>query len=225
MNSNYSGKKTYYFKWIASFFGVLAPLYSSIAQVSETEEASFWLWQFFGRLHPMIVHFPISLLIFAGILELFTLKKFNHPLRPGIRILALAGAISAVFSAIFGLLLASNEGVTGQILDIHQWIGIVSAGLSLVLLFFLRKRKPKTKAIPIYRTLLFISGIGVGLAGHFGASLTHGEDFLTEVLPWGEDSEAPESITIDLATFTSDLSPDQEIKLVTNVRSVLAHNC
>src|SRR5690606_17368662 len=103
---------------------------------------------------------------------------------------------------------------------------IVSAGLSLVLLFFLRKRKPKTKAIPIYRGLLFISGIGVGLAGHFGASLTHGEDFLTEVLPRAEDdSDAPESLTIDLATFTADISPDQEIQLVTNVRSVFAHNC
>src|SRR5690606_8823378 len=171
-------------------------------------------------------HFPISLLIFAGFLELFTFKNFKHPLRPGIRILALAGAVSAIFSAVFGLLLANNEGVTGQILDIHQWIGIVSAGVSLVLLFFLRKRKPKTKAIPIYRTLLFISGIVVGLAGHFGASLTHGEDFLTEVLPRAEnDSDAPESLTIDLATFTADISPDQEIQLVTNVRSVLAHNC
>ncbi|GAA0880603.1 hypothetical protein GCM10009119_35730 [Algoriphagus jejuensis] len=173
----------------------------------------------------MLVHFPISLLIFAGFLELFTLGKFKHPLRPGIRILALAGAISAIFSAIFGLLLANNEGVSGEILDIHQWIGIASAVLSLGLLFFLGKRRPKAKTIPIYRSLLFVAGIGVGLAGHFGASLTHGEDFLTEVLPWQEDVEAPESITIDLAAFASTLSPDQEILLATNVRSVFAHNC
>ena len=204
---------------------VMIPFYSSFAEVSGQVAADFWLWQLFGRLHPMIVHFPISLLIFAGFLELFTFKNFKHPLRPGIRILALAGAISAIFSAIFGLLLATNEGVTGQILDIHQWVGIVSAALSLVLLFFLRKRKPASHTVPIYRSLLFISGIGVGLAGHFGASLTHGEDFLTEVLPFGEESEAPESLTIDLATFTADISPDQEIQLVTNVRSVLAHNC
>ena len=204
---------------------VIVPLYSSFAQAGEQDNGDFWLWQLFGRLHPMVVHFPISLLIFAGFLELFTLNKFNHSLRPGIRMLAIVGAISAVFSAIFGLLLATNENITGQTLDIHQWIGIASAGLSLILLFFMRKRKPKTKVIPIYRSLLFISGIGVGLAGHFGASLTHGEDFLTEVLPFNEDSEAPESLTIDLAAFTSDISPDQEIELVTNVRSVLAHNC
>lgn len=175
----------------------------------------------------MIVHFPIGLLIFAGFLELFTFKKFDHPLRPGIRLLTLFGALSAIFSALFGWLLADNEGVTGEILDLHQQIGFVTAGLSLFLLFFLRKSElePNSGAIKIFRSLLFISGIGVGLAGHFGASLTHGEEFLTEVLPWNEDSEAPASMTIDLATFASDLSPEQEIKLVTNVRSVLAHNC
>ncbi|WP_425542794.1 DUF1549 domain-containing protein [Algoriphagus jejuensis] len=198
--------------------------FSAVAQ-DGSSESGFWLWQLMGRLHPMLVHFPISLLIFAGFLELFTLGKFKHPLRPGIRILALAGAISAIFSAIFGLLLANNEGVSGEILDIHQWIGIASAVLSLGLLFFLGKRRPKAKTIPIYRSLLFVAGIGVGLAGHFGASLTHGEDFLTEVLPWQEDVEAPESITIDLAAFASTLSPDQEILLATNVRSVFAHNC
>ncbi len=209
---------------LSAFFAMFLGSFPLLAQDGNSD-SGFWLWQLFGRLHPMVVHFPISLLIFAGFLELFTFKNFKHPLRPGIRILALAGAVSAVISAVFGLLLASNEGVTGQILDIHQWIGITSAGLSLVLLFLLRKRKPKTKAIPIYRTLLFVSGIGVGLAGHFGASLTHGEDFLTEVLPWQENVDSPESITIDLAAFTSDLSPDQKVLLATNVRSVFAHNC
>lgn len=205
----------------------MIPYYSSFAQVTGQNVSNFWLWQLFGRLHPMVVHFPISLLIFAAFLELFTLKKFNHPLRPGIRGLVLAGAVSAVFSAVFGWLLATNEEITGQTLDIHQWVGFVSAGFSLALLFVLwkRKLKPKSAGVKLYRGLLFVSGIGVGLAGHFGASLTHGEDFLTEVLPTAEDSNAPESLSIDLAAFTSEITPDQEIQLVTNVRSIFAHNC
>jgi uncharacterized membrane protein/mono/diheme cytochrome c family protein len=222
-----SGKNSHFLKWLATSLGVFIPLYSSFAQSAEPEQATFWLWQLFGRFHPMIVHFPIGLLIFAAFLELFTFRKFNHPLRPGIRILTLFGAISAIFSAVFGWLLATNEGITGSTLDLHQQIGFVSAGLSLILIFFLRKSElqPTSSTIKIYRSLLLISGIGVGVAGHFGASLTHGEGFLTEVLPWQEESQAPPSLTIDLATFTSTLSPDQEIKLVTNVRSVLAHNC
>ena len=50
----------------------------------------FWLWRFLGRLHPIAVHFPVSLLLFAAILELFTLKNFDAPSRIGIRLLLAA---------------------------------------------------------------------------------------------------------------------------------------
>jgi uncharacterized membrane protein/mono/diheme cytochrome c family protein len=227
LNPRNSEKNSSFLRWIATCLAVFIPLFSSFAQSTEPEQTTFWLWKLFGRLHPMIVHFPISLLIFAGFLELFTLKRYNHPFRPGIRILALFGAVSAIFSALFGWLLATNERVAGLTLELHQKIGFVSAGLSLILIFFLRKNElqPTSRNINIYRSLLLISGIGVGLAGHFGAALTHGEDYLTEVLPKNSDEQAPESLTVDIATFASTLSPDQEILLVTNVRSILAHNC
>lgn len=225
-----SGKHFLAEKSLLTVLCIMIPFYTSIAQevTSSNEEPAFWLWQLFGRLHPMIVHFPISLLLFAGILELFTLNKFNSKLRPGIKMLIWAGAGSAIISAIFGWLLATNEEVSGETLDIHQWIGFITAGLSLILLFLLQtlKKHPSHTSVLSFRLLLFLSGIGVGTAGHFGASLTHGEDFLTEVLPFTEDEEGiPESLTLDLATFAADLSPEQEILMVTNVRSVLAHNC
>ena len=46
----------------------------AIAQevISQDGETTFWLWHFLGRLHPMVVHFPIAFLIFAAILEIFT---------------------------------------------------------------------------------------------------------------------------------------------------------
>src|SRR4249919_3726584 len=53
---------------------------------------SFWLWNFLGHLHPLAVHFPVALLLFAAILEFFTLKNFNSRLRPGINLLVFAGA-------------------------------------------------------------------------------------------------------------------------------------
>jgi uncharacterized membrane protein/mono/diheme cytochrome c family protein len=190
-------------------------------------ESSFWPLQLFGRLHPMLVHFPIGILLVALLMELFTLGNFRHPLRSGIRFLVVLGAFSAVISAFMGLLLAENEGVTGSTVDIHRIIGIASAGLSLLLLIFLRKCElaPSESAIKTYRILLFLTGIGIGVAGHFGAALTHGDDYLTEVLPGNSSQEAPESLTVNLAVFASELSSETEIQLVTNVRSILAHNC
>jgi uncharacterized membrane protein/mono/diheme cytochrome c family protein len=226
-NSSYSGKKAHYLKWIASSLGVLAPLYSTFAQGSEPEQAGFWLFELFGRLHPMLVHFPIGLLIVALVMELFTIGKSKHPFRPGIRFLVIIGSVAAIISALMGWLLAENESITGSTVDLHRIIGLVTAGLCILLLFFLRKSEtsPSSVFTKSYRALLFLSGFGVGLAGHFGAALTHGEDYLTEVLPGGSDQDAPESLTVNLAVFASELSPETEIQLVTNVRSVLAHNC
>jgi len=66
------------------------------------------IWSFFGRLHPLTVHFPVALILFAAILELFTLKQFNSRLRAGIRLAVLFGALSAVISVVLGLILARD---------------------------------------------------------------------------------------------------------------------
>jgi uncharacterized membrane protein len=205
---------------------ILFTAFPALAQDSD-EGSQFWLSQLFGRLHPMLVHFPIALILVAVVMELFTLGNFRHSFRSGIRFMVVLGAISALLSAGMGWLLAENEDITGSTLDLHRIIGMVSAGLSVLLLVLLRKSElnPSVTAIKTYRTLLFLTGIGIGVAGHFGASLTHGEDYLTEVLPRDTNQEAPPSLTVDLATFASELSPEKEIQLVTNVRSVLAHNC
>jgi uncharacterized membrane protein len=189
--------------------------------------SDLWPFQLLGRLHPMMVHFPIALLLVAVVMELFTLRNFRHSFRSGIRFLVILGALSAIASAGMGWLLAENEGVTGTILDLHRVVGLLSAGLSGFLLVLLRKSEldPSPSSIKTFRFFLFLTGIGIGVAGHFGAALTHGEDYLTEVLPRDSDQEVPQSLTVDLAVFASELSPEKEIQLVTNVRSILAHNC
>ena len=208
---------------------LLLSLVSSIPVWAQESGAtdSFWPLQLLGRLHPMIVHFPIALLLVAVVMELFTLGNFRHSFRPAIRFLVILGAVSALGSAGLGWLLAENEGMSGSTLDLHRIIGLSSAGLSAFLLALLRKSElnPSITSIKTYRFFLFLTGIGIGVAGHFGAALTHGEDYLTEVLPQDSDQESPQSLTVDLATFASELSPEKEIQLVTNVRSVLAHNC
>ncbi|TXE03286.1 hypothetical protein ESV85_20335, partial [Algoriphagus aquimarinus] len=190
---------------------------SAFAQTEVVEETSFWLWQFIGRLHPMIVHFPIALIVVAGLMELFTFGKFNSKIRPGILILAAIGAISAIIAAPMGWLLASNEGTTGELLDLHQWIGIGTAVLSLITLFFLSKIRsnPNPTQIKAFRSTLFLTAICVSVAGHFGGSLTHGADFLTEVLPSSIDDELEiEKTPINLASYETELSPEKEMKLI-----------
>jgi uncharacterized membrane protein len=188
----------------------------------------FWLWQFFGRLHPMIVHFPIALLLIALILEMFMLKNRKGELRAGINILLFIGAMGAVVSVIFGLLLKTQEDYTGDLIIIHQWAGITTAVFA-VATFILHKqivRKNRLALLKPYRTLLFCCVFGVTIAGHYGASLTHGADFLTSVLPWTGDYST--NADFDIAQFTSsDKAPDQKqlLDLNVEVRAIFAHNC
>tara|TARA_R110002072_G_scaffold111853_2_gene240308 strand:- start:11864 stop:14344 length:2481 start_codon:yes stop_codon:yes gene_type:complete len=201
--------------------------FSAFAQTEVIEEPAFWLWQFLGRLHPLIVHFPIALIVVAALMELFTWRKFNSKIRPGIMILATIGAVSAIIAAPMGWLLATNEGTSGELLDLHQWIGIGTAILSVITLFFLSKisRRPTRSQIKVFRSFLFLTAICVSVAGHFGGSLTHGEDFLTEVLPREANESEIEKAPINLASYSSELSPEKEMKLIGEVRMVLAHNC
>ncbi|MEP6949701.1 MAG: DUF1549 domain-containing protein [Ginsengibacter sp.] len=191
---------------------------------------TFWLWNFLGHLHPVAVHFPVGLILFAAILELFTLKNFDSRLRPGINLLVVAGAISAVVSAILGLLMARNGDYGKNILAIHQWTGIATACLGALSLFFLLRlhRGKQVSLVKAYRGVLFFTAVGVSVAGHFGASLTHGSDYLTATLPWSEDYKPVTVNSIDFASLKSDtgkLSKKQEAELNIEVRTILAHNC
>ena len=204
----------------SGFFG--SPSSSS---VSET----FWLWRFLGRLHPLVVHFPVAFIVFAAILELFTLKKFNSALRTGINLLVAAGVITAIFSAVFGFLL-SRDGDYGEDLGIHQWIGIATACLGAVSWLLLNRilKKNKLNLVKPYRSILFISALGVSVAGHFGASLAHGNDYLSSTLPWSDDYTATGSNNFELSDLqndTSKLTLKQETELNVQVRAIFAHNC
>ena len=189
-----------------------------------------WLWDFLGRLHPIAVHFPVALLLFAALLELFTYKNFHSKLRPGIQILVVAGAIAAVISATFGLLLAKTGDYNKDLLALHQWTGIATVIAGLVAMYLLlRAQKSNSRTlIKTYRGVLFFSAIVISAAGHFGGSLTHGSDYLSETLPWSKDYKPVFASDIDFTELkddTSKLSLKQETELNLQVRTILAHNC
>lgn len=188
---------------------------------------SFWLWQFLGRLHPLIIHFPIGLLVIALVLELFTLNKKNSELRPAINILLIVGALSAAAAVIFGLLLKTQDQYSGLILTIHQWSGIATAALAIptVILHQLFIKQHQASLLKSYRAILIFTVLSVTVAGHYGAALTHGADFLTGVLPWNDVQRKSD---FDIAKVSEDgvgLKPNQIVALNLEVRSIFAHNC
>ena len=192
---------------------------------------NFWLWQFFGRLHPMIVHFPIGLLVVVLVLEAFALRRKRDELRPAINLLLVIGAVSAILSVAFGWLLKTQDDYSGELLEIHQWVGIVTAILAIITAYLHQQiwNNKRAGLLKAYRSVLIFSVLGVAVAGHYGAELTHGEGFLTEVIPWqNEKIEGNPDFDINqLASYTDvkALSGKEIADLNLEVRSIFAHNC
>jgi uncharacterized membrane protein len=192
---------------------------------------SFWLWQFLGRLHPLIVHFPIGLLVVALVLELYSWKNHDRKFHTGQHMILAIGVVTGIIAAVLGLLLKDQDEYTGTTLTIHLWSGIATALLGAITLYLYRlsHRGDSDKLLRAYRAFLASSVIGVSIAGHFGSLLTHGTDYLTEVLPWSGNS-LPGKSNFDLADFTTATAgeaPDENQIAAINleVRSIFAHNC
>src|SRR5690554_6308898 len=147
--------------WVLILVGLcnISPLliFDAYAQSGSIEhEEAFWLWQFMGRLHPLAVHFPVGLLLFAAVLELFTVRDFNSKFRPGINLLVYVGAFGAIIAALLGLILANAEDYGGDTLAVHQWTGIATAVFGTITFFLLFRtgEKNKPKQVKWYRGML-----------------------------------------------------------------------
>ncbi|MDB4292813.1 hypothetical protein N9954_05345 [Maribacter sp.] len=120
-----------------------------------------------GRWHPVVLHFPIVLLLIATFLGV-TGKKVSQ-------LLLTVGVLSALITAISGFFLGKETLVKGDLLFWHQWLG---GGVALVaaLWYALHTMQLDQK---IYTKAIQVVLIGlVGFTGHYGGMVTHGEDFL-----------------------------------------------
>jgi uncharacterized membrane protein len=136
-----------------------------------------WL-QPVGRLHPLIIHFPIVVLIMAMVLEFFRFKerfrteKLYHDFTT---YLWLTGALFAAVTAIMGLFLSKEPGYDGDTLQWHKWFG-VSVVFASTLIYWCRTAgwySPK-----IARSGAVVTVLCLIIAGHYGADITHGENFI-----------------------------------------------
>ena len=202
------------------FPAIRTPLFAQ--DIAIAPENVFWLWSFLGRLHPMIVHFPIVLLYVAMLFEWIARKRKTERYQSTIQILAVTGAISSVIAVVLGLLLSQTETYGSELLAVHQWIGIGTMVLACCSCFLYVKNLRRFSYPFLISTV-----ISVTVAGHYGSLLTHGDDYLSSVLPIGQTHEASVTNSNDfvLANFKGSLSTEQVQDLTVQVRSIFAHNC
>ena len=133
---------------------------------------------FLGRLHPLLVHLPIGLIILLATLEAVSrLSRFRLANSNAGYVLAIAVPTS-ICTAICGWLLSWAGGYQEQLLQWHKWSGVGTAAICLLTAVFYVFNLKKA-----YRVSLFSSLALLTVASHFGGSLTHGSDYLTRYAP------------------------------------------
>jgi len=133
-----------------------------------------------GRLHPLIVHFPIALVMLAAAAEGAAAVTGDWHWRTVAVINVRAGAAFAVAAVIAGWRLASAPGVESTpLLEWHRWLGAIGAvSAAAAALATSRGERWSPRDLWIYRTGLFCAAALVAFAGHFGGVLVWGADFL-----------------------------------------------
>lgn len=152
--------------------------------------------QVFGRMHPLLLHFPIVLLVLAWLLACFG-NRLVLPLyvaEKTVYALLFASTWSAAITVVAGLVLAQEGGYEGNGFRWHKWMGVTLFLLSILLLGYHHMiRRSTGRSRLFFKIGLSILLVVLLLTGHFGAALTHGDDYLLG--PLRRDKK-----TLDVAT-------------------------
>lgn len=168
---------------------------------------------FFGRFHPLLVHLPIGILFLAFLFECLSFRAGYKKLGKVVQPALFWGSMFAIAAAITGFFLRQEGGYEEDLADLHQNFGIITAVLSLIVYVLRpkvkywvdhRHRRKQVKlalSIPLILVLL--------VTGHWGGSLTHGEDYLFAVMSVAE---------------RRDLDPADKIRTIADVNQAILYD-
>jgi uncharacterized membrane protein/mono/diheme cytochrome c family protein len=139
------------------------------------------LFSWLGKFHPVVVHFPIALLLLAALGEIANLFRVGTWHLSAARFCLWIAAASAIVAATLGWFAAESgsfsEKIGGApILDVHRWLGIITALLSVAVAALCGSncRNESARKKWMFRFALFAAAVLVGATGYFGGLLTFG---------------------------------------------------
>ena len=161
------------------------------------------MMQAVGRMHPLLLHLPIGLLVISFILWIGK-KNIESTSFQKIFILVLqVTAFTASLTALMGFFLSREGGYDENILLKHKVLGIITAALSYVLLLIYQSVPDKKL---VFGSAITLSLMVMIVGSHFGSTLTHGEGFVMQPLQ-GEKEIEEQKITDSSSLFAAAVRP------------------
>lgn len=167
------------------------------------------LLQSFGRMHPLLLHFPIVLVLLCIGWEFISGMKKPVPKEQsevGDWLLLLA-SVTAVISALMGLFLSREDGYTQDIVAWHKWGGIF---VSLLALAWYSYRNYIRNHKLVFTVTASAGLVVVIITGHLGANITHGENFV--LAPITKEATTPNVLLEDAFVYANMVQPILKMK-------------
>jgi len=133
-----------------------------------------------GRLHPLLVHFPIALVLVAVAAEAAATVTGRSRFRDAAVLNLRIGAALAFAAALAGWWLARPvRWDVASLLEWHRWLGTSAALVALVAaMTSIGLASASPRRVAAYRIALLVAGALVAAGGHLGGLLVWGTDFL-----------------------------------------------
>lgn len=142
------------------------------SEMSTVERLLDWL----GRLHPVIIHFPVA--FFPAALFTAIVGRRRPAFGKPVQFLVVAGGIIAPIAAVLGWF---NGGLTltdtNTLLSVHRWLGTAIGLGGLALAIWAWKRPEEDRRPGMVWSLAAITA-AIVVQGWFGGALVHGIDHM-----------------------------------------------
>ena len=129
-------------------------------------------------IHPMVVHFPIALLITSVVFDFLATRWRHKSFQDAGFYTLIAGLLGAAVAVLTGAMaeeLAEDTGIPESVLEIHEALGYATLLFFIGLLALrLLMRWKLIKEIPALYLAMGVAGIMIlSAAGYFGGSLVY----------------------------------------------------
>ena len=138
--------------------------------------------QLFGRLHPLVLHFPIALIMLAAVVEAARLKWDRPALAQLVPFLLATGALGALVASATGWVFAHDyfpPPSDGWMLNWHRWLGISTTVLAGISAWISSQRAYalRTRDRWLRRSAVWLTAIILTVTAHLGALMVWGADY------------------------------------------------
>ncbi|MES2475695.1 MAG: c-type cytochrome domain-containing protein [Verrucomicrobiota bacterium] len=176
--------------WALTFFGLIAagglvamPFLAGPPDGDKMPD----MVRFLGHFHPVLLHLPIgvfALIVMQELGAIFGRRHHEKVANPALFPLFF-GAASSVLAVLAGFFLyqGTDDYAESVLAERHLWGGIIFAAAAIVT-FIVKAWTVACESNPAYYRLLLFGSVSImGFASHDGATITHGEGYLTQYAP------------------------------------------